>query len=196
LVAGVQAHQPAELDCIEPEHCRFITFHRGDIAFPIVGMSDVMPYPSACFSELSSTELDEYEGAFTNTIQSAVSSFCPDLIHSHHLWILTALVRRLFPNIPVVTTCHGSDLRQFQNCTHLHARVLEGCRRVDRVMALSADQKKEIERLYGFSSEKVVVVGSGYNDRLFKNLPKTLPPPAKKTNRSSKPICPVPCGPR
>jgi glycosyltransferase involved in cell wall biosynthesis len=93
--------------------------------------------------------------------------FKPDIIHSHHLWIASSLTRRLFPHIPMVTSCHGSDLRQFQNCPNLRETVLSGCRKIDVVIALSQAQKKEIIRLYNLASYRIIVAGAGYNDSLF-----------------------------
>jgi len=179
LVAGIPHDQPAVLDGIADDRCTFVRFGGAEVAFPIVGMSDVMPYPSARFCDLSPGELQAYEAAFAERLQRTLARFRPDLIHSHHLWIVSALVRRLAPEIPLVTTCHGSDLRQFQNCPHLRAQVLAGCRGVDAVMALSAAQKTEIIRLYGLSAETVLVVGAGYNDRLFSLQPKPLPEPVQ-----------------
>ena len=179
LVSGIQSDQPVKLEDIASDQCLFIRFGAADISYPIVGMSDVMPYASYRFCDLSPTQLQEYEVAFAASLKEAVTRFQPDIIHSHHLWIVSSLVRRLFPKIPLVTTCHGSDLRQFQNCPHLQERVLSGCRRVDAAMALSATQKTDIVRLYGLPSENVVVVGAGYNDTLFSLSAKPAPDPVR-----------------
>jgi glycosyltransferase involved in cell wall biosynthesis len=89
------------------------------------------------------------------------------------------MARQLFPNIPMVTTCHGSDLRQFQNCPHLQERVLSGCRKIKIVMALSEAQKNEIIRVYNLAPEKVVITGAGYNDSLFYLDSKPNPDPVQ-----------------
>jgi glycosyltransferase involved in cell wall biosynthesis len=167
LLAGIQADRLPVLDCISKSRCSFVQFGGGDISFQIVGMSDVMPYRSNRFCDLSDDNLSEYESSFGGKIKGIVHKFGPDIIHSHHLWILSSLARRLCPEVPVVATCHGSDLRQFQNCTNLQEKVLEGCSRLDAVMALSEAQKKEIERLYHLPADRLYVVGAGYNDRLF-----------------------------
>jgi glycosyltransferase involved in cell wall biosynthesis len=179
LVAGGQSDRPAEFHHIEQNKCMFVRFHQADISYHIVGMSDVMPYKSTRFCDLSEADLHEYESAFAKTLNAAVAAFKPDIIHSHHLWILTSLARRLFPEIPLAATCHGSDLRQFQNCPHLQERVLLGCRRLDVVMALSGAQKEEVVRLYGLPPERVVVVGAGYNDALFTASTKPNPDPVQ-----------------
>jgi glycosyltransferase involved in cell wall biosynthesis len=167
LVAGVHSNGCDQPDCIEQDKCMFVNFHNADVCYHIPGMSDVMPYESARFCDLSENDLREYEMAFSKIIQNAVLSFKPDIIHSHHLWLVSSMARRLFPNIPMVTTCHGSDLRQFQNCPHLQEKVLSGCREINLVMALSRAQKSEIIRLYDLNPEKIIITGAGYNDRLF-----------------------------
>lgn len=177
LVAGVQAESIPELDCIGAEQCRFVRFGGPEIQKPIVGMSDAMPYDSRRFCDLSDPDMAAYEKGFEGTLTEAVRTFRPDIIHSHHLWIVTALARRLFPRIPLITTCHGSDLRQFDNCPNLRERVLDGCRRVDAAMALSRAQKGEIVHRYGLPPEKVHVVGAGYNTALFSAAAKPAPPP-------------------
>ncbi len=181
LVAGIQSDWAAELDCIEKDQCRFVKFHHADVSYPIIGMSDVMPYSSGRFCDLSEKELREYETAFDRVLKKAVAAFEPDIIHSHHLWVVSSLARRLFPEIPMAATCHGSDLRQFRNCPHLRDLVLSGCRGLDAVMALSREQKEEIVRLYGFSPEAVFTVGAGYNDVLFSMGTKPAPAPVQLT---------------
>ncbi|MFC1494019.1 glycosyltransferase family 4 protein [Thermodesulfobacteriota bacterium] len=167
LIAGVGSEWCDDVSCIEKEKSQFVYFRNGDVSCNIPGMSDVMPYESTRFCDLSSEELMEYENAFTRILVSAVEQFKPDIIHSHHLWIVSSLARQLYPEIPMVTTCHGSDLRQFQNCQHLQEKVLKGCQRINIIMALSEAQKSEIIRLYGLAPEQIIVVGAGYNDRLF-----------------------------
>jgi glycosyltransferase involved in cell wall biosynthesis len=177
LIAGVQQNQIPRLNCIDDDKCRYVLFGETDIPFTIAGMSDVMPYASNRFCDLSDTELTHYESAFQRHLEAVVDRFKPDIIHSHHLWLVTSLTRQLFPKIPLVTTCHGSDLRQFQNCRHLQARVLMGCRGLDAVMALSNAQKQTIVELYGLHPETVHVVGAGYNDTRFVQVPKPNPSP-------------------
>ncbi len=154
-----------------------VLFETKEMPFLIPGMSDVMPYPSSRWSGLSPEQLHIYKSRFTEKLQKAVRTFQPDIIHTHHLWILTALTRRLFPDLPVVTTCHGSDLRQFVLCRHLQTEVLSGCRELDRVMALSESQKTKITALYNIPHEKIAVVGAGYNDLLFRPGVKPGPDP-------------------
>lgn len=167
LVAGLGSAVCDDTGCIDHDKSIFVTFNNADVSCQIPGMSDVMPYESMRFCDLSKKELCEYEKAFSKSLQHAVDRFKPDIIHSHHLWIISSITRQLFPDIPLVTSCHGSDLRQFQNCPHLQKSVLKGCRKIDIVMALSEAQKNEIIRLYNLPPEQIIVVGAGYNDKLW-----------------------------
>jgi glycosyltransferase involved in cell wall biosynthesis len=44
---------------------------------------------------------------------------------------------------------------------------------LDRVIALTNDQKTEISRLYGIPSNKIVVIGGGYDESIFTRVPKS-----------------------
>ena len=159
--------------------CDFVTFDGGDLAFPVVGMSDVMPYPSRRFSDLSPGEVEAYERGFADRLREVVAGFQPMVIHSHHLWLLTALARQMFPELPLVATCHGSDLRQFHFCPHLRPRVLAGTRHLQGIMALSGAQKHDIIRLYDIPGDRIEVVGAGYNAALFRPQPKPTTDPVQ-----------------
>ncbi|CAB5089810.1 Glycosyl transferase [Olavius algarvensis associated proteobacterium Delta 3] len=179
MIAGIQTGQDVELQGVVPGQCRFVRFDGGDIPFRIPGMTDVMPYPSTRFADLSESDVDTYETVFTRVLTDVVTAFRPDIIHSHHLWLVSSLARRLFPKIPVVATCHGTDLRQFQNCPHLRDRVVSGCGRLSAAMALGASQKQDIEGLYRLPPERVVVTGAGYSDTLFTSGAKPAPRPVQ-----------------
>jgi glycosyltransferase involved in cell wall biosynthesis len=168
MIAGIQPDSEVEFHGISVDQCRFVNFSGCDIPFPIPGMTDIMPYPSTRFFDLSAWDIETYESVFSRVLKETEKDFQPDIIHSHHNWLVSSLARRLFPNIPVVTTCHGTDLRQFQNCPHLRQKVLSGCRHLDAAMVLTAEQKKYIEENYGLPKEKVTVIGAGYNDMVFK----------------------------
>lgn len=167
LIAGICQDNCNDIFCVAQHKSMFVKFNNDEISYHLPGMSDVMPYESTRFCDLTKEDISKYEKAFTEIIKDAVLIFKPDIIHSHHLWIVSSLTRQLFPNIPMITTCHGSDLRQFQNCPNLQEKVLTGCLGIDVVIALSETQKKEITRLYNLSPEKINIIGAGYNNELF-----------------------------
>ena len=179
LVAGVAGAGPAVLDGIDASRCRFVTFAGGDLDFVIPGMSDVMPYASSRFSELHAEDILRYEAVFAEKIGGLAERFAIDVIHSHHLWLVSAVARRTLPEVPMVTSCHSTDLRQFVTCRHLRKRVREGCRTIDRVLALSPQQAEQIVDLYGIDPSRIELIGSGFDDRLFTFCEKNLRGPVQ-----------------
>jgi glycosyltransferase involved in cell wall biosynthesis len=167
LVAGASAGFAMPPGLIEPERCRLVRFDGHDIGFPVMGMSDVMPYPSTVCSSLSRLQIIEYKTAFSRIIGSAVAEFQPDIIHSNHLWMVTAVTREVAPSIPLVTTCHGSCLRQHRLCPDLGASLLGTLQRIDRVIALFGRQKDDIVELLGVDGDRVHVVSGGFNELCF-----------------------------
>ncbi|SHO46995.1 glycosyltransferase family 4 protein [Desulfopila aestuarii] len=179
LIAGISGNMLPQLDCISTQSCRFVHFNQGQLDYPIPGMSDVMPYPSSTFGSLSPAQLAVYERAFGEVIERAVFDYAPDIIHSHHLWLVSAIARERFPTIPMVTSCHSTDLRQFLQCPHIGDRVLPHCQKIERVLALNDDQTEKIRKLYLIPPHRIDVVGGGYDESVFVMQPKDKPPPVQ-----------------
>lgn len=174
LVAGVPKDRIPELEDIPAACCKYVYFESDSLNFPVAGMSDVMPYKSSLFRELKNNRLAAYKQSFSLALQKAVREYRPDIIHSHHLLVLTALTRKLFPNLPIIATCHGTDLRQFNNCPHLREYVKKYCRRLDGIIALTNDQKQDIINLYGIAPDKIYTISGGYDETIFNRAPKTI----------------------
>ncbi|MGD9006930.1 MAG: glycosyltransferase family 4 protein [Desulfobacteraceae bacterium] len=173
-IAGIPAgSQPCPVDQPSVDG-DFVFFDSEPLDFPVVGMSDVMPYRSSLFSELKGRRLTAYKAEFSSKLDAAVNRFRPDIVHANHLFLLSALVRKHFPQLPMVTTCHGTDLRQYEMCPHLRRFVRRYCRHIDQIIALSADQKMEIQKVYDIPADAIAVIGGGYDDTLFNRGPRRL----------------------
>ena len=188
-VAGVPPDERASAHGSRNPDAAYVYFESEALDFPVPGMSDVMPYNSSLFSQLKGSRLAAYKESFARTLRQAVRKFDPEVVHANHLFLLTALVRELFPRVPVVATCHGTELRQYHNCPHLRDYVKRNCRQLDRIIALTADQKAEIEQTYDIASDRITVIGGGYDETLFNRAPKPTTGPvhilfAGKFNRS------------
>jgi glycosyltransferase involved in cell wall biosynthesis len=167
LIAGIQSDFNIAPSIIAKENCISIRFDGKDVACAIPGMSDAMPYKSTIFSTLSTDEIEHYETVFENKILQALDLFKPDIIHTHHLWIATSIALKAAQNIPIVTTCHGTCLRQFYLCPHIGQRVTKSFKNIDRIMALSNFQKAQIVNIHSIDPDKIDVIPGGFNDKVF-----------------------------
>jgi glycosyltransferase involved in cell wall biosynthesis len=144
-----------------------VRFDRSPVPFAIPGMSDIMPYKSTRFSSFTPEMLDGYLQAFASQLANATRDFRPDLIQSHHLWLLTALARVLFPETPLCVYSHGTELRQLQTAAWLAPWVIPACRAVDMVFALHAENRADIMNAYGIPEARIRIVGAGFREDLF-----------------------------
>ena len=179
LVAACSAGDAQDTSDIPAERIEMVYFDKAPLPFPIPGMSDVMPYRSSRFMDLDESQLDAYEKAFGQVIKTMISEIQPDIIHSNHLWIMSALTREISGSIPMVTSCHGSDLRQFRNCPHLRDRVAEGIRGINRISALSVKQKEDITELFGLEEKRIQIIPNGFDPELFYPAVKAATPPVR-----------------
>lgn len=146
----------------------------GDISFEVLGMSDVMPYPSTQYNSLTEEMADEVYNAFGRTIARAITDLDPDIIISHHLFLLTSMLPEMIKEFApskfhgrIYGLSHGSDLRQFQNCFFHHQEIVSGIRTLDGIFALHDEQCEQISSLFGIPKSIITVVGSGYNSEIF-----------------------------
>ncbi len=157
-----------------------VYFDTRELPFPVVGMSDAMPYHSNKYRELTSSMYLLWRQAFVKAIKNALDNFKPDLIISHHLWLLSALAKNLAPEIPVFCISHSTDLRQLELAPQFTDEVIAGCGKIERVIALNDFQAEKIASIHKISKESITVVGCGFNPDIF------YPPTHRKKNKVKK----------
>ena len=147
--------------------CKAADSRFNTLPFPVVGMSDIMPYTSTRYRDLTPDMIAQFEEAFMQAVGNAVSDLDPDLIICHHLFLLTSMVRKHFPERRIIGISHGTDLRQMVNCDNLREIVRPYIKDLDAALALHSEQRKQIIDIFGMDESRVSVIGSGYNDSLF-----------------------------
>jgi len=167
LLAGTSPDYQIPTNLIKPDAFRVVHFDGQDLPFPVVGMSDVMPYTSTICSTLTHSQISEYKNVFAKAIGAAVKDLAPDLIHSNHLWMATAVARQVAPHLPLVTTSHGSCLRQHSLCSELGQSLGSSLRHTERIIALFQQQKHDIVQLLDVEPSKVEIISGGYNEECF-----------------------------
>ena len=86
VIAGVTREDQVELQ--EGTAWYPVLFESESLPFPVVGMSDEMPYQSTRYCDLTETMTRQFEEAFLEVAEKAVREFQPDLILCHHLYLL------------------------------------------------------------------------------------------------------------
>jgi glycosyltransferase involved in cell wall biosynthesis len=170
VVCGADGEDESEAAAPSSVQVRRVMFGRHDgrgLPFPIVGMSDRMPYPSSRFSDLTFDQLSAYLDAWRSQIQECIGAFRPALIHVHHLWLLSAVCAAAGRDIPLVVSVHGTDLQQAVRCEHLRELVAPWVRSVSLFISLSDGAVDETRRLYPDAPDCFVTLGNGFNEALF-----------------------------
>ena len=168
VVVGASSEDPAPpVGELDRERIRPLVFESETLPFPLPGMSDVMPYQSSRFSDLSQEQLTVYREQWRQHVSNVVADFKPDVIHSHHVWLVSSMVRDVVQQIPVVTHCHGTGLRQLALCPNLADEVRAGCARNDVFFVLHQGQADTLTAELGVPAERFRVVGNGFRDDVF-----------------------------
>lgn len=163
LLAGVDAGDEIQIDI--PFYP--VTFREGELSFPVVGMSDRMPYESSTYRELRGERLEVWKREFKRSLQEIKKEFKPDIVISHHLYLLTSMVREIFSDSQVIGVCHATDLRQLLSHDLEEEYIRDQISKLDRVLALHGEQKRRIEETFSIEREKIEVMGLGYDKNLF-----------------------------
>jgi len=167
VVAGPPGTSAAEIPPLRDSDVSPIIFPSDEAPFPVPGNSDVMPYPTTVFSRMTATQIDQYLGASRRVLERVKRAFEPDVVHAHHLWLMTALAREVFADTPMVATSHNAELRQLVKAPHL-ARHLAALREIDRVCVLTPQSIEDTVNAFGIDRERISLTGAGYDDALFR----------------------------
>ena len=151
-----------------------VCFKSAKIPFPIVGMSDVMPYDNTVYSNMDEHMLKVWRAAFTDQLCHAKREFQPDILVLHHLWILTSLATEIFASQIKIGVCHNTDIRQAEQHPDIKNKYAVNLKSLDAVFSLSDSQKQRIFDVFGIARGKIITMGGGFAQRLF------FPPAFKK----------------
>ena len=144
-----------------------LIFGNKKLPFPVPGMSDVMPYKSTVFSKMTGQQVKIYIDEWKDHLCRVISSFQPDVIHTHHTWLMSSIVKDVAPNIPVLNQCHATGIRQMEFCPQLADRVKKGCARNERFQVLFEEHSGKLSEALGINSDRIHIVPSGYRGDIF-----------------------------
>ena len=144
-----------------------VEFQGEDISFPIVGMSDIMPYENTLYKNMTDDMMEEWQKAFRKKLEVARNEFKPDVIITHHLWILSSIVCDVFEDKKVIGICHNTDIRQAEKNRTMKDKYVKNLGKLDKILALSSGVIEGISNIYNYPKERIVNIGAGYNEKIF-----------------------------
>ena len=88
----------------------------------------------------------------------------------HHLYLLRQWCGRHFPNIKTAAICHGTGPRQVKK-NSLERDYPGSHKGIGYGVLPHREQREEISRIYGVPGERLEVIGSGFDDSIFRYMP-------------------------
>ena len=167
VAVGPPGTSHLELPPLGPDDLTPIIFPCDAAPFPAPGNSDVMPYPSSVFSRMSERQIEQYTAVCRRVLEEVKARFRPQIVHAHHLWLMTGLAREVFADVPMVATSHNAELRQMLRAPWLAERVRPAIRRIDRVCVLTRRSHQDTVDAYGVDAERLRITGAGFRSDLF-----------------------------
>lgn len=144
-----------------------VEFQGEDVSFPIVGMSDIMPYENTLYKNMTDDMMEEWQKAFRKKLEVARNEFKPDVIITHHLWILSSIVCDVFEDKKVIGICHNTDIRQAEKNRTMKDKYVKNLEKLDKILALSSGVIEGISNIYNYPKGRIVNIGAGYNEKIF-----------------------------
>jgi glycosyltransferase involved in cell wall biosynthesis len=167
IVAGPPGTSAAELAPLTEEQVSLICFPSTTAPFPLPGNSDVMPYPTTVFSRMTVQQIEQYLAVSRHVMESVRTKFRPEVVHAHHLWLMTALAREVFVDVPMLVSSHNAELRQMIKAPHLRPRILAGVQAIDKVCVLTPQSVTDTVECFGIDPNRIAVTGAGFDGDLF-----------------------------
>lgn len=165
VVAGIA---PGEQPSF-PEGVLFrpVVFQTEELPFPVVGMSDVMPYEATRYRDLTPLMVSQFSAAFNRAFDDVLETFRPDMVICHHLYLVCAVMAHRTWDCPIAAISHSTDIRQMRQIPLERDFIREGVACLTHVFALHEAQADEIVEVYDVPRERITVVGTGYNAQVF-----------------------------
>lgn len=177
--------QGHEVCCIFPENEAYdgsdlpfkthpIYFTKDDGTKPDVD-APILDFNYPCFSthprstfnyrDMSDEQVTEYQQAFRDAIAQEVAEFQPDVIHSGHIWMPSAVASEF--NIPLVITCHGTDIMGYKESDRYRAEADKAAAAAKSIVCISQQNLDEMLECFPDAKDKAILMPNGYDATVF-----------------------------
>lgn len=145
-----------------------VEFLTPSLPFPIAGMSDVMPYQSTLYSQMTSEMFDLWIRAFEKTLIDARNNFNPEVVIVHHAFILASLVQKIFFDKKIICICHGTDIRQIKQNPNLKQKYIFNLDKINTFCVVSPKSKLDLKEIFSIDCKNIFLLGGGFDPKVFK----------------------------
>lgn len=132
------------------------------------------PRSTMNFRDMNEKQRKDYEKVFYNKINEVIKDFKPDIIHAQHIWTLAGISSKCAKehNIPLVITCHGTDLMGIQDedkrnenwGTEWSKKAIEYA---NKVITISKDSNELAESILPEAKGKTIWIRNGVDSHVF-----------------------------
>lgn len=144
-----------------------VHYDTDEIPFYIPGMSDKMPYKSTVFSTMSDEEFQIYMKNLEKILIKARDEFKPDIVITHHMFIISSLARKVFKDKKIICISHGTDLRQVKKNPWIKEKYLNDLDKMDYYLTLSKLDTEMLIEEFKVEKNKTLVTGGAYDETIF-----------------------------
>lgn len=123
------------------------------------------PFSNNSFYNLSDEELQDYKDVFIKAIEEEIDEFKPDIIHSGHIWVLSALASNY--NLPLIITAHGTDLLGYEQSERYRDYANIAASKCDKIITISEDNSNLVAKIFPNCVDKTVYIKNGYDANIF-----------------------------
>ncbi len=126
------------------------------------------------FRDMTEEQRREYDEMFYKAISQAIREFKPDVVHAQHIWTLAGIAARCCRenNIPMVATCHGTDImgilderKRGENWGTAWAR--EAVEYASSIVTISKDSNQLLEEVLPATKGKTKWIRNGVDMSVF-----------------------------
>lgn len=142
-----------------------------DINFPCF---TTHPRSNFNFRDMSEQQKKDYENIFYHKIDEVIKAFKPDVVHAQHIWTLAGISAKCCKehNIPLVLTCHGTDLMGIADETKRDSFwgtnwANLATEYADTIVTISKDSNEQVEKFFSGIKQKTLWIKNGIDNHIF-----------------------------
>lgn len=118
------------------------------------------------FKEMKEKEFSVYIDFLKDRLEKIIKDFNPDIIEAEHIWIMGYVLLEM--GCPIVVGAHNSDQMGYRYDMRMRPYAKACAKGARYIFAISDHVRQRCLKLYDVPSDRVIVIPSGYDQRIFR----------------------------